>query len=124
MRDQSCVAKGGGDAAPCRCPGIAERQMNYDSTDGSFDPGAELEESFAQGGYLGSVKLGAGGSPSDLLHQDVSRGRQQNAELAGLEIGATGQVDLKPVAVRVLSSVSGKTETLYADLRYQTSLGG
>ena len=54
--------------------------MNYDSADGSFHPGPELDKAIAQDIHLGRLKLGAGGLPSNFLHQHISRRCQEYTE--------------------------------------------
>src|SRR5207247_7509526 len=57
----------------------------------------ELQQSFAQHGNLSAGTSGPGSPQSQLLHQDVGSGGEQNPELVGPEAGATGAVDLEVV---------------------------
>src|SRR5271157_1432424 len=59
--------------------------------------GPEFQQPFSQGPDLSPRTVGACGSQTQLLHQHISGGGQQHAELVGPEIAATGAVDLQLV---------------------------
>jgi hypothetical protein len=69
--------------------------MNNNSANGSFHRCSDLQEAIAQGTHLRSLKFGSGSLASNLLHHYVGGCCQQDAKLIGLEISATGAVDLK-----------------------------
>src|SRR5260370_5748552 len=71
--------------------------MDDDASYRNQDPGSQLQQSFAQHGNLSPGTSGTGRPESQLLHQDVGGGGEQNTELVGPEAGATGAVDLEVV---------------------------
>ena len=73
------------------------RQVQHDTTSRALDPYAEFQQPLAKGTHLGASTVAPAGAQTQLLHQDVRGGRQQNAELIGHEAGAAGTVDLQTV---------------------------
>jgi hypothetical protein len=73
------------------------RQVQHDTTSRALDPYAEFQQPLAKGTHLGASTVARAGAKTQLLHQHVSGGRQQNAELIGLEIRAAGAVDFQTV---------------------------
>jgi hypothetical protein len=69
--------------------------MDDDASHRNQHPGSQLQQSFAQHANLGAGTSGAGSPQARLLHQNIRRGGEQDAELVGPEAGATGAVDLE-----------------------------
>ena len=79
------------------------RQMQDHAAHRDHHTCAQLQQPFAERPDLSASAVGVCGAQAQLLHQHVSGGGQQHAELVGPEITATGAVDLK--SVQFLDSV-------------------
>jgi len=60
-------------------------------------PSPELEQALAQGEDLGPGTGCTRSSQTYFLHQDVSRGGEQNPKLVGPKTGATGAINFQVV---------------------------
>src|ERR1700733_1086451 len=83
------------DAQPVCAIGKCLRQMQHDTAHGTFDPHAEIEQTFAQGADLSACTSTAAVYQTQLLHQHVGGGSQQYTQLVREEAGATGPVDFQ-----------------------------
>src|SRR6266851_6002592 len=81
-------ADGAGELPPRGQPRECQRQVQDDPPRRALDPHSELDQSLPQRGDL-SVG-GRGGPTAQLLKEDVRRQREQDAELVGPELRATG----------------------------------
>jgi len=68
--------------------------------------GAEFQQPLAQRLDLSTSAVGATSAQSQFLHEHVSRGGQQHAQLVGPEVAATGAVDLRSCSSLILFSTS------------------
>src|SRR5271166_7101393 len=71
--------------------------MHDHAANRTHHPGTQFQQPFTDGPDLSSGTAGVRGLQTQLLQQDVCGCGQQNAELVGPEIAATGAVDLKLV---------------------------
>src|SRR4051812_37968502 len=100
-----------GDQQPRRLPWITGGQVKPDSTCGTRDLDADLEEPKAQRIHLHVRKLGAVRSAAQLVHEHVSRAMEQEAKLVGPEAVTAQSVGLQGVLEvfdRVLAGLAAR----------------
>src|ERR1700740_2238599 len=83
------------DASPLVLVGCRAWQMQHDAAHGALDAGAELQEPLTQGRHLRTRQACAGRTAAQLLHEQVSRGGQQDAQLNGEEARTAGAGGLR-----------------------------
>src|SRR6266481_4992689 len=88
-------ADGAGDPPPRREPGERRGHVQNDSSDRALDPHGELEQPLAQRRNLCISTGGARRPAPQVLEQHIRRQREQDPELVGPEVLATGPVHLQ-----------------------------